>query len=275
MNQPASIGHNLPPSDTELLAGRLEESNNDLTARHLELMDAISRLPPICENAETAKKLTAFGIQIKDCADKLEARRVLEKKPYDNLAATVQNFFKFRIDDLMGTNGALKKVTVVLKAYKDKEDKRIADEAAAERIRLEQEAAVRRDAAQKLLNDAAMLEAQGRHASSSVVLQRAQEAETSAQEAEAVVSAPIKAAPSIIRAETGGSVSTTARWKAEIISVKDLDLEALRDYIDRASLDKALNAFKTAKTKQIKPTDPAPEIKGARIFRDSNIQFRS
>lgn len=273
MNQIASIGHNLPPSDVELLLSRLGADNEDITKRHADLVSALDRLPDSCPDTITAEKLAAFGVQLKSCADELEAKRVLDKKPYDNLANTVHNFFKGRIDSL---NGGMTRTKVLIKGFNDKEAARLKREAEEKRLADEAEAARLRDEADKLANQAAELEQAGKKTSSGIVLERAQEIEAQANKAQESIAAPVKvAAPSMIRSSTGGSASSTGRWVADITDIDAIDLNQLREYLKKDAIQMALNSWMRIKVGQLGKDDPAPIIKGALIHRETGVQFRS
>jgi hypothetical protein len=84
------MGRNVPADQAELLAGNYEE----LLQRQKELLEAANRAPKVCEDDETAKKLTDFVGQMAACiAAAMKAHRV-EKEPHLRAGQTVDEFFR-------------------------------------------------------------------------------------------------------------------------------------------------------------------------------------
>src|SRR4051812_39027847 len=88
------IGHNLPPSDVEVLREKLAEKNADLLNRQEELVSAANRAPDSCDNEDAAKKFTDTIKMMTACKKSLEGRRIEEKEPYLTLERSVDGFFK-------------------------------------------------------------------------------------------------------------------------------------------------------------------------------------
>ena len=269
----AGIGHNNPPaaSEAENIVERLIERNNDMIARYGDLCDAISRLPKECANEEDAQKVTSFGNMLKACHDTLEERRKLEKKPYDDQANAVHQFFKSKTDTLAAH---ITSVKLVLKKYLDAQaEKKRQDEIAARKA-ADEEAERKRQEAEQHLKDAAALQDAGMSASAEVSLEQAQVAENQATAAMAVAVAPVKPSTVNVRGTVGGMAGSTGRVKGEVVDMATVDLEFLRQYLSRDDVTKALNAYLKVAIKQLKKDDPLPTVKGCNIARETSVTLR-
>lgn len=271
MTMPAPIGHNNPPSETEIVALKLDEGTKDLTERQKKLIEALERLPAKIDGAESAQKITTYAAQIQDCISKLEDERVARKRPYDDLAKIVHNFFKTRQDEL---SGAISKVKALLKSYDDEQrvlrqkeenDRRAAEVAAA---------AEKAEAAKKLADEAAALEQAGMTQAAEKTLEQAAQVEAAAFQQAAAASAPTAPVRSITRGAGGGSASSRGKWEIKITDLEKLDVVQLLPFLDRAALDKALRGWKTLKTKQLKEGDTPPVLQGAEVYWDTAIAIR-
>jgi hypothetical protein len=84
------VGRNIPPDQAEILAGNYEE----LRQRQKELVEAANRAPKVCENDETAKKLTDFTGQLAACMAAATKAHKIEKEPHLRAGQTVDEFFR-------------------------------------------------------------------------------------------------------------------------------------------------------------------------------------
>lgn len=150
----AGLGHNKGPDPIALLLETLQETHAPLLARQKELMAAEARVPEKCEDEDTAAKLADFIKALTTFTKNSEATRTAEKEPFLASGRTVDGFFKSHsdaVDKLKAKMGAL--LTAYQRDVADKErrrleaiakeEKRIADEAAAkarEEARLAKEA---------------------------------------------------------------------------------------------------------------------------------------
>ncbi len=269
----AGVGHNNPPvmNPGDNVVERLTEANNDMIARYDELTAAAARLPKECADEATAQKITTFANQLKACADTLEERRKTEKRPYDDLANAVHQFFKGRTDTLTAHVNSAK---AILKRYIDAEALKVAQAAEAARVAAAEEAELKRKEAEQHLSDAANLEDAGLAGSADVALAQAQEAEQQATVAQQAADAPAQKVTVAVRGAVGGMASSTGTVKCEVVSMKTIDLEVLRDHLALADVEKALRAYLKVAIKQQAKDAPLPEVKGARIYRDTNISLR-
>lgn len=254
------LDHNQAPVTATVadnIVKELESKNADLIARQEALYTAMTRLPNTCENEETAKSLTTFGNQLKSCMDLLEERRKLEKRPYDEMASAVQGFFKGKIDKL---SVAVLDVKSILKKYMD-------DQAAKQRLADEERRKAQAAESQKLVEQAQAMQSAGLVQSAERTLEKAVAVEQQAS----VVAAPVS---TMVRGSAGGGASLTGKWKAEITDISTIDLEALRPFLDRDAVQKALNGFMKLETKQLGRDEDCKQLKGCKIYRDSTISLR-
>jgi hypothetical protein len=274
MNMLAPKDHNLAPveaSETDALIERLAKDNGELLQRHNHLIEGMTRLPEKCDTEEVAAKLTTFGVQLKACSDALEAKRKEEKRPYDEKCSAVHSFFKTKSDVL---DGAILIVKTKIKTFIDAEKAKKEREAVEQRRRDEEKAKLEREAAQKLLDEAAALQASGMTHTAEKALEDAHAMEQQAAQTQEAAQNTVAASVGILRGAGGGSSSAGGRWKAEILDVNTLDLEALRSFIGMDALQTAINGWMKIKVKQLRDGDPAPEIKGGKIYKDTNISLR-
>lgn len=267
----AGTGHNNPPSETELIALKLDEDNQDLILRHNELIEALSRLPEKVETPEMAQKLTTYGSQVQDCISKLELRRKEKKKLYDDMAAVVHQFFKIKQDSLFS---AIAKVKVVLKVYDDGERQKKEKEIAAQKMRDAEEAERKKAEADKLASEAAALEQAGMAKAAEQKMAEAAQVEQKAVEAAEAAAAPTIAPKAIIRGSAGGSASSRSKWAVKIVDMETLDMKAILPFIDREALEKAARAWMNLAVKQIGPNDDPPKLAGLEVYRDTSMAFR-
>jgi hypothetical protein len=81
---------NVPPDQTDILAGNYEE----LLQRKNELLKAADRAPKVCDDDETAKKLTDFVGQMGVCISRAKEGHRIEKEPFLRGGQNVDEFFR-------------------------------------------------------------------------------------------------------------------------------------------------------------------------------------
>lgn len=269
--QPPPIGHNQPPSETELLAAKLAEETLDLDSRYKALMSGLSRLPEKIETAEWSKKVTTYAAQLQDCIAKMEEERVARKRPFDELAKIVHNFFKSKQDEM---TAAVVKAKGLLKGWDEIERKRIAGEEAKRRAEETRQAEAKAAEAKRLADAAAALEQAGMTQAAEKTMEQAGQVESAALQQAAAASAPAAPIKAIHRGTAGGSASSRGKWDSKIVDVENLDVGPLLPFISRVELEKALRGWTALKTKQLKEGDTPPVLKGAEVFWDRAITIR-
>lgn len=229
------LGHNLPPTDSEILQTGLSEKHNKLLGGAARLIEASERLPGIIEDDETAGKASEYIKQVTGCVKNLESQRVNEKEPYLTLGRIVDGFFKKTTDALSGAKiKAQKPLDLYLKNKAMAEARRRAEE--AETLRRDAEA---QQAAARALETANMKpQAEILQDQANITSQQADKAER------AVAAKPADMAQT--RSTSGAVATLRTRWVGDIAELEKIDLEKLRPFIHIEALQKAVNLFVSA-----------------------------
>jgi hypothetical protein len=220
------IGHNLPPepiidtvtADPAVLQARLERQYAPLMRRFVELDLGAKKLPATIATAAEAKKVVDWVAQ--QCRPlALEAKQAhdKEKKPY-LVGSVVDRFFNDRIKQLTVIIGNAERKTGAFQKQQEaiqRQREEAARRAAAEEQR-QAEAAARR-----LAEEARQKEAEGQRAAAIELTQQAQEQETRAAVAEAIVQAPPE--PVRVHGEYGATGFSVKKWGFDPLEV-DLSL---------------------------------------------------
>lgn len=243
----ATIGHNNPPSDQELLVEKLQEANAKALKRAEALIAAAERVPAKIETKEDAEKITDLEKQIAVCAKALEDGRVRDKAPYLAATTAIDGFFR---PYKTGLDTAKARVKTIQTAFLVAEEKK-------ERDRRAELASQEREAADAKLAEAAKLDNAGDKVQAQAVLQKAVSHDHDAAFfADAAQDTGAKVAQTV--GETTGARSSLRYVKTgEIIDRETLDLNRLRPYLSNDVLQKALNMFVRA---------GGTELKGAKIW---------
>ena len=252
--QPATQGHNNPPSEMELLPERLLNKNAIILIHADDLVQASFRIPARIDDKETAGKAGDYIKQLTGCIKKLEAERVSEKEPFLSMGRAVDGFFKVYTESLSAAKArAEKPLSDYLRRVADEE--RRARQAEADRLRKEAEeqaaaAQVFESAKMQPIADKAMDEAVNTEM-------------RAANMAKAAEAKPAHLAQS--RGASGSLSSLRTRWVGEIIDRDALDLEKLRQHIPLEALQKAVNSLVAAGGR---------ELAGATIYEKSEAVVR-
>lgn len=272
---PQTIGSNKPPLTT----------TTELSADFAYLERAISAIEPLYREApsvvEDDEDIGVLREIVKLCmaeSKHAEALRVDTKEPYLTAGRVVDDYFsqlkakvaKWQADLEARAKIYLDKKAAAERARREEEARR----AQAEARRLAEEAAAaqaaaaqaQRETALKAQQDAAAArEAEDRAREASVAAQAATTAAASATEAQRAAEAK---PADMARTRAGGGLSTlSAKWVFEITDFDKIDLEALRPFITKVDLEKALRRFVDV-NKDSKP------LAGVRIYADTNVSFR-
>lgn len=253
----AGMGHNnspvpLTPSPEDLEAylieatERVRERKEDLLANQpaddFEITDE-----------SQAEELTDYIKNIGACTKNFEELRKSEKKPYFDLGKVVDNFFK---DEAAPLAMAKAKASKPLNDYLTKK-------AAEERKRREEEAERLRKEAEEKAAQAKAEEQAGMENESQTTLKQAVRTEEKANRYEKSVESGRGLAAS--RGQSGGVASVRKSWVGEITDIHNLDLEALREFISRDDLQKAVNRF---------VANSGRNLRGASIYEKSETVVR-
>lgn len=245
--QPAGIGHNAPPIE-ELLAS--------ISAELLAGLDPIAErangLPKVIKTEADLALVTPVVVDAKALSKKIEKMRTDEKAPYLAGGRAVDAFFnpsKARLDRIASVFERLagdfqrEKIATQRREAEEAERKAAAD---AERLRREAEEVVKPETKQKRLDAAA-------------------EADNAADRAAAAATAETADLAKVTTA--GGTVRGQTFWNFAIEKYDDVDLNSIRDFIDRDAVEKAIRA-------KIKIQKGNTEINGVRVFEDVKTSIR-
>lgn len=251
------IGHNLPPTDAEILKETLADKNRELLDRAQALIEAADRAPATIEDDETEEKITAFLGSIAKCEKSFEGKRVSEKEPYLTLGRVVDGFFKNQMDALEKARRKVKPALDARLLWKRDQERKRQQEEAAERKRLADEQAAQAAAAeaakQPIKADELMTTAMNTEAS----------ANRMAEKAEGKISV-------VSRSSDGASANLRSVWKIETTDRAKLNLELLRHHFTDDAIQMALNSYLRT---MAKPVEGQP-LEGARIWEHTESVVR-
>lgn len=258
MNDTPTTGHNMPPADANPIRDRLEEDYVSLTDRHAELLAGIERAPETVDDAETNGKMIDFVKQLKLTAKQAEGYRDDEKKPYLEGGRTVDAWFKAKQATLL--DGAKKlegRITVWQRKVAEEERKARAE---TERLAREEQERLEREAAEA-----------AESATTDESLDNAIAAEEAAEQAKTDTASAEKASNAkstdLSRAKTDSGTSASLRtfWDYRSLDMANVDLEALRPFINQDTIEKAVKAAIRS---------GARDIKGVDIFENTESKVR-
>ncbi len=247
MNERAAMGGNNPPSEIEILKQRLEshtkedELINDLVTR---------KIPSEILTDEMAGELADFIKSLKTARKSVENIFTAEKAPFFEackIADAWKNVRWLRIDTCVMDAS---KPIIAWNSKKEAEEK-------ARQLELARLAQVE---AERLAKEAEAHANAGINDTAGELLDFAIEKENKA--------AALTDKSNDVRGKSYGSFSSASSrkvWVGEIDNTVVLDLEALRKYLDKESIDKAIRAA-------IK--DGVREIKGVKIFEEDKLTIR-
>lgn len=239
-------GHNNPPSDKEVFLSELEGRHDGLVARRATLIEAAGRAPETIEDAETAGKAADFIKQLTAHEKAADTARTEEKAPFLERGRWIDGWFKGPV--VAGIAEVKRSVTQRLTAYQRK----VAEE---ERRRRGEEERRQREEAERARREA---EERAKAAETDADLDAAIAAEEQAAQAQAEAERAeraSRAAPADLSRQhsaSGTVASLRTTWKCTSFSHPEVDLEALRDYLTHADIEKAIRAFVRAGGRELR-----------------------
>lgn len=248
-----SRAHNMPDD----LKARLEASYEDLAERVERLAAAANDLPRTVETDADVGKIGDHVKLVAAAAKDAEAMRVAEKEPHLKAGREVDGFFK-------AFSERLNRMKTILE---NRVGDYLREKARREREERLEQARREREEAERRAREAAEAEAAARPVEADRRLDQAAEAENRAVMTERSAAKPA-ADLARTRSDTGGSLSTLATvYEFEIVDVEKIDLEAIRPFIAKDSLEKAVRAF-------VKVHKDSRTIRGVRIWKDEKTVIR-
>lgn len=243
-----NLGHNNPPSDSELAYESLSYEFSELMQKSQELVELSSGAPDVCSNDNVANGIVDLIKNINNTMKDIEQARKGKKEPYLNMGRFVDNFFKKPTTALEIAKNTISKPL----------DKYLLQKAEEERQRRIEKEEELRAIADKKMAEAAKFEAQQNVVEAAVAQQQAMEFDAVANR----FGASAESNTGLAKAKTmGGNIaSLRSRWIGEIADIEQLDVAALKYYFSEAELLRAVKAFVAAGGR---------ELKGAHIYESS------
>lgn len=249
----APIGHNLPPSDLEIVQQRLADREREIAAK-IQIIVMTPAPETIADEAQAGAvtdTIKALGGAVKSVEDSHKT----VKAPYLECGKAVDAWKNRMIADVDKRKAEYgKPLTAYLEA-----------KAAAERARQLEQARIERERAEALAAEAAAHEEAGINDTAAELIDAAASTETLAAH---IQNAAETAKPSELakaRSFTGASASQKLTWVGEIESRAIIDLDKLRQYFSDDALKIAVNAF---------VRDGGRELPGVKIYQKATLAVR-
>lgn len=249
MNYQATIGHNNPPSETEVLQQRLAENYTKEAGEYERL--AGRDIPDTIDTDEQAGKITEYIKAVNNLKRTFTDAHKKEKAVYLECGRIVDNWKKGYEEKCQKLVSA---ASVPLQAFLDKK-------AAEERQRQLEIARKAREEADRLAAEAAAHEAEGINDTANDLMNAAVEADSKAD----MIQGSALQARAKARSETGFSASQRKVWVGEVESLAAIDLEKLRPFLSEQAIQTAINAF---------VRDGGRELRGVNIYQKTTVQVR-
>ncbi len=232
MTNLATIGHNLPPTDEEILKEKLQERSR----KDIDLMAAVMA-EPVPEKIDTdddAKKAADFISKIKCLEKDFEKVHKEEKAPYLSMGRIVDGFFNSRIKDLEDFR----------KKYSKPVNDFLTRKADAEREAIRAREVAAREAADALAAQAAAHEAENIKDTANELMDLAVQAENKADNLGNYADNTKNATLAKIRTESGVVLSQRTKWVGEPTdeTYSGVDLNSIRKWIKPEHIQLAINA---------------------------------
>jgi hypothetical protein len=210
--------------------------------------------PPVLEDDEDLAVVTALAGELGKAAKRADELRDVQGRPHLEAQRTINTFFK-SFETRLKT--AKDKISQRATAYMNKKAETARAKQREEEARARAAAEAKAREAAEALKAGQVEEAHAAQAASDNLSNRADHA------ADAAAAKPAELA----RTQTDSGTATLAQsWEFEIENIDLIDLEALRPFLPRTSIEQAMRGFVKSGRR---------EIKGARIFAKTAARFRA
>lgn len=266
------IGDNRAPLDQQIVIDFNEDLESEGIISRIKQLSDKGSVAPECKDADTAGKYADTVRLIVAARKSVEESREKLNRPLLN----AQRALKGRADAVIAPlDPAEKNLRAKVKAFRDTEAAKAAE---AARIATEERRKAEKVAEEERQRLQAIADAEAQKERDRLQAIEDQRAASSGQEAATVIveSAVVEVAPVFlpeaepveapsIQGEYGAKVGTTTTWKHEIISVRQLPDNILKNEKVIEALNKVIGAQVRGGTR---------EIKGCRIFSETGIAIR-
>jgi hypothetical protein len=264
------IGHNKPPEPVEInmvsgdpaiVRARLEREYAPLVRRLIELDLGVKKLPvKITSEEEAARVLNWVAHQCTPLKTDAKAAHDREKKPY-LAGAVIDNFFNAGIRDRVDLIiSAGNKLNSEYRRQKEREQRQ-REEAEKRSAAEEQRRAIVE--ARRLAEAARVKEMQGDRSAAVALTKEAEEQQTRAAVAEAIVAAP--PAPVRLHGEYGATGFAVKRWTFNVVDPMEIPFGYLKP--DDEAIQQAID-------ESVRDTGKPPIISGLEIVEVERFQTR-
>lgn len=229
--QIASVGHNLPPSDIDIVKSRLEDVERPIRESIAHINQ--EPLPATIEDERTAGHVTERIKSLRNIKNGVDTAHKEIKAPYLECGRAV-DAWKNGIETEL--EGMRKAAEIPLNGF-------LTRKAEEERQRQAEVARQQREEADRLAAEAAAHQAANINDVAEELLDAAVKSEATANRIEQNIT---NARPSDLaksRSAYGSTSSQKMAWVGRIVSLRGIDLEVLRPYLNEEAVQKALNAF--------------------------------
>lgn len=246
---PPGMGHNQPPSETEIARSKMEEHLADRIKKANEWVESFrdpesGELKPITDEATASACADAID-QLRDEYRAVEAARVAERKPLNDQLDSIQGYYRPLLDKIETAAEFLKGLK---KTWLDLLDKRQRDAAAAARKKALADA----EEAERLR--VAALQTRTNAVEATV---KANEAAARAEQSYSDAAAATAAKPQVRGETTGRASGYRTTWRAEIVDAK----LALVHYATHGKILAALQVAADADARALHERADIPGIK--------------
>ncbi len=245
----SNIGHNNPPSESEILEQRLEDNYQKLHDEYGRLSK--KDIPEVVNNEEEAQPVTDYIKAVKSLKKSVTEAHKKEKAPFleaGRIADTWKKNYEIKIENLAAK--AEKPLQVFLVKKQEEERQRQLDIARKAR-----------EDAERLAEQAREHEAEGINDTAEDLMDAAMQSEGKAQ---AIQSSALDV-KGRVRSSMGASASQKITWTGEIESVAAIDLNALKEYFTEDHIQTAIN-------KAVR--DGKRQIVGVKIHKKTSLNIR-
>jgi ABC-type Fe3+/spermidine/putrescine transport system ATPase subunit len=248
--QQAMIGHNLPPTDAEILGEKLSENSKADIERMSQILSI--QIPEEILDETQAKWAADFIDKTKILKKTFDKTHEREKAPYLEMGRVVDGFFKTKINTL---DAVLKKIAVPVNAYLDKKR-------AEEQRQIRERAEKARQEAEALAAQAVVHENEDIKDTASELMSAAVMAEEKAQALDAYAVTAKSAQLARVVTESGAKLAQRTVWTGEVQDWGAVDLVHLRPFLSQDAIQTAINKY---------VRDGGRELNGVKIYQKASI----
>jgi hypothetical protein len=250
MSNLATIGHNNPPSDEELLKTKLSTTY----AAELKKVDELEafKAPEIVDDSTTGS-IADFLEKVKSLKKAIEAAHKKEKDSFLKLGKIVDGF----------KNGNINRLDTLSKDAADKQFKYLEAKAQAERERIRLAAELERKKAEELAEQAEAHAKEGIQDTANELMDAAIQLDEKSDRLDAYASTTKDSKFAKTISSSGAVSGLRTAWAGDIENIGAVDLEKIRNYLKEDHIQLAVNAF---------VKDGGRELAGVKIHQKSTLR---